>query len=187
MKDKLSPTFWRTCRVLTEEHRIACLAAVIEHPGATVDDLAKQNNYSQPVTSVFLRALQARGLLTPVRVSRFVRYYPIPDPLVDSAAPMLKAMTNAFSDEKLPFDQIRRIMTAFTHPRRIKITAILNSCPMDAMTLSAATGISMPAMNRHLDKLSRRGFAVEDPSGKWHIACPESALAHAVLKLVVDE
>lgn len=185
--NSLNPTFWRTFRVLSEKNRLACLLCVIQNPGVTVNDVADSTGAKQSATSVMLRALQSRGLLSPRRVGKFVHYFPVADPQVPSAAPLLLAMSEALLVNNLPASEIRRIMTAFTHPRRIQIAHLLTISPMTDTSLSACTEISWPAVKRHLNKLQRRGFASCDESQKWHLICPDSSLARAVMKQVVSE
>ena len=184
---ELNPTLWRTFRTLTEKNRLSCLLFVIEHPGAIVKDVADSTGLMQHATSLMLRSLQSRGLLSTQRAGKFIHYFPIPDDQVPTAYPLLHAMSEALVDQKLQAPEIRRIMTAFTHPRRIEIARVLEISPMSDIALSACTRISLPAVKRHLDKLRRHGFASCDESQKWHILCPDSPLARAVMKQVVGE
>ena len=165
----LAPTLWRTCRVLANPLRLACLRAVIDQPGSTVEQVARQANVALPVASLYLRHLQARGLIRPERVSRWVRYTAAADEAVAHAGPVLAAIGPALLQSRRPYAALLQILTAFTHPRRL---AILRAMP-EAETVSFAalrrdTGISVPALCRHLKKLERHGMIAAAPEGWRH-------------------
>jgi len=73
---------------------------VLLHPGETVGDVAVAAGLPQDQASLCLRDLQARGLIHASRESRWVHYFPSPDPLVASATPILAAVSNALLKEQ---------------------------------------------------------------------------------------
>src|SRR6266478_9641531 len=68
------PTLWRTCRVLANRKRLQILALLSRQPNQTVSTVARQMRLSLPAASQYLRALEARGLLTCRRVELRVEY-----------------------------------------------------------------------------------------------------------------
>jgi DNA-binding MarR family transcriptional regulator len=70
----LQPALWRTCRVLANRTRLHMRGCLLQHPGQTVSAVADQLKLSLPVASQYLRALEARGLLTVRGVSRRLKY-----------------------------------------------------------------------------------------------------------------
>jgi len=70
------PTLWRTCRVLANRTRLRIFRRLAQQPGQTVSDVARRLRLSLPVTSQYLRALEARGLLSARRVGLRVTYRP---------------------------------------------------------------------------------------------------------------
>ncbi len=151
------PTIWRTCRVLANAKRLLCLKAVLEQPGRTVGDIAACVRISENQASEHLRALQARGLIQASRESRWVHYFPLPDPLVASARPLLAAMTRVLLVEGKTEKEIICTLTAFTHPRRLAILRYLQKTNRaSADNLTASTQVSLPALSRHLGKLAAR-------------------------------
>lgn len=153
------PTLWRTCRVLANERRLMCLRVVIDCPGTAVAEIAKAVGVAAPTASVELRALQARGLIAAHRVSRWVRYYPEPDPSVPSAGPVLRALARAFKTGE-PLETVMKQVTAFTHPRRLLVVQRLQcKSPLDILCLAAQCKMSVPAAFRHVRKLVTRGIA----------------------------
>lgn len=181
MNVSLTPTLWRTCRVLANPLRLACLHAVCDGREQTVSELARRARLSPTVASLYLRQLQARGLIRSVRVGRWVRYSAVADPAVAHAAGVLTAMKRALRRSHPPYRWLFRTLTGFTHPRRL---VILRALP-DGKTVSFewlhdVTGIPVPALSRHLDKLRRHGLARRTPSG-WRLTPSLSRLAQALI------
>lgn len=157
--EKLHPTLWRTCRMLSGQTRLALLRQVIDSPEQTVSALAGQLHISLPRASQELRRLQSRGLIQANRNGMNVQYRPVPDRLVSTAAPLLQAMQATFrrfsaSDD----DQTARIATGFSHLRRLAIVRLLLIGPMDTQALEKLAGMSRDALNRHLLKLQAAGL-----------------------------
>jgi DNA-binding transcriptional ArsR family regulator len=86
-----------------------------------------------------------------------------PDRAVRHAAAVLSAVTQALK-RGVPDSDIRRAMTAFTHPRRIAIVQALHARPASAENLCAVCRVSRPAVHRHLRKLMRRDMVEETDS-----------------------
>lgn len=184
--EELQPTLWRTCRVLASPRRLSCLMQVFESPGSTVKLVAAQTGLPPDQTSLCLRALQARGLIHASRQSRWVHYHPVPDQSVALAQPLLAAMRRALIDERLNCSAIVKTLTAFTHPRRLRILRQLHlDAQQTAAVLSQETDVSPQALWRHLDKLRRRGLAALTPDGYWRMTDTFPPLAKALLDLVV--
>jgi len=181
----LHPTLWRTCRILANQRRLDCLRAVLTNPGSTVEDVASIANIPESQASLCLRALQARGLIHPQRLSRWVKYTPIPDESVPIAAPVLEAMRRSLLVNKLGNQEIMHTLTAFTHPRRLVILRAIHrsGTPQSTGSLSTLTKISIPALLRHLTKLEQR-YLVLKTNGCWHLAQTPSALAQAMCTLI---
>jgi len=180
----LQPTLWRTCRILANGRRLACLNAVVLHPGESVGEIAARVRMPQDQASLCLRALQARGLLHACRDGRWVRYFPRPDPLVPTAAPLLAAMTRAVVDEKRTVKHLVHCLTAFTHPRRLDILLCLRqSASLAFSKLLRQSGMSSPALVRHLRKLQARGLIIERRDG-WTLAPAREPLVDVLLRLL---
>jgi len=181
------PTIWRTCRILANPRRLACLKAVLKSPGACVGDLANLARVGEAQTSLALRALQARGLISARRESRWVRYFPEPDPLVPAAAPLLAAFRQAVLRDAEQSKVIMRCLTAFTHPRRLLLLRYLQKKgPLPFESLSKEVRISPPALYRHLKKLENRRL-VRQQDGAWTLCHVREPLATSLLKLVACE
>jgi DNA-binding IclR family transcriptional regulator len=181
------PTLWRTCRVLANPQRLACLKEVLLTPDATVEEIAASVAIPHNKASMGLRALQARGLISVRRQSRWVHYLPEPDLIVPSAAPVLAALRHALVTAPLKEAEILTTLTAFTHPRRLSVLRRLsqNRTPQIEEVLAVATHISPPALWRHLKNLDARGLASRTDDG-WMLSPKPSRLAHALLALLAD-
>lgn len=180
------PTVWRTCRVLANLRRLACLKAVLRNPGECVGTLAASARVGETYASLALRNLQARGLIAARRESRWVRYFPEPDPLVPAAAPILEGIREALLDEQLPAKEVAQILTAFTHPRRLALLRDLTHAGPTAFdALARSCGISPPALYRHLKKLERRSL-VRAEQDVWSLARRPVPLAAVLLRLIAE-
>ena len=188
MNNTYHPTLWRTCRVLAHPQRLACLKEVVLNPNATVEEIAAATALPHCKASPHLRALQARGLISVRRHSRWAHYLPQPDPLVPSAAPVLAAMKDVLVTAPRRTEEILATMTAFTHSRRLSILRqlLLLANPQSEKTLSTATRISPLALWRHLKNLESRQLAVRSDAG-WRLSPKPSRLARALLALLKRE
>ena len=177
----LIPTMWRTCRVLANAQRLRCLQAVLQKPGCFVSQLAQAVQMPVPVVCQYLRDLQARGLISVERRSRWTFYGDRPDPSVGHAAPILAAMRTILMDNELIDEQTLDTLQGFTHPRRIALLRTLaRSEPQGVRALRKTTGISEPALLRHLRKLEQSGL-VKRQEEKWTMQSNLSVLAQRLL------
>ena len=155
------PTLWRTCRVLANRKRLQILALLIQQPNQTVSAVAKRMSLSMPAASQYLRALEARGLLTCRRVGRRVQYRPSPGTGEGAAEEIVKALRVAFRQRVRPIEAIFKLATGFTHPRRIEVFRAVTNRGDSLANLQAATNMPARALSRHLAKLEARGFVKE--------------------------
>ncbi|MGI5869231.1 MAG: ArsR family transcriptional regulator [Kiritimatiellia bacterium] len=185
-EEHLSPTLWRTCRVLANPNRLRCLKAVLKTPGLTVEDVAASVRLSESKTSLALRALQSRGILSSRRRSRWVHYYPETDPAVGTAEPFLDAARHALIDNKMSEEDFKCAMQAYTHPRRIAIVqALAHAENLQPEDLSVMLDISPEALARHLRKLQTLGVVAITEKG-CKLEKPGSSLAKALLRIVLS-
>jgi DNA-binding transcriptional ArsR family regulator len=156
----LQPTLWRTCRVLANRARLRILGILMQHPGQTVSQVARRLEMALPVTSQYLRALEARGLLTVHRSGLRVMYRIADTTPQGSAHRLTAALRLVFERESTPVESLFKVATAFTHPRRIEVFRTLKQEARTFEQLQTATGISVRALVRHVNKLEARGFVV---------------------------
>jgi DNA-binding transcriptional ArsR family regulator len=156
----LQPTLWRTCRVLANRTRLQMLGLLLRRPNQTVSAVALQLKVSLPVASQYLRALEARGLLTVGRVGRRVKYRISAAPSGEAPQELIETLRQAFQRDSAPVETLFKLATAFTQPRRIEIVRALKQEPQSRGQLKAVTGMSARALARHLRKLEARGFVV---------------------------
>lgn len=178
------PTLWRTCRVLANVKRLACLRSVLTAPDSPVGEIARATRLSLSHASLHLRAIQARGLIRARRESRWVRYVPLPDPLVKGSEPILDALRPALLSRRQADLSLVNTLTGFTHPRRLVVLRLLRDRgPLYTEDLRALAKISQPALWRHMRKLRQRAL-VTYHDDKWFLAKTRSTLAQALLKLL---
>ena len=156
----LTPTLWRTCRVLAGETRLRLLRQVVKHPGQTVTGLADAVDIKLSRASQELRRLQSRGLIQAERNRNTVKYFPVSDPLVATAKPLLDSMKAAFARPHPASDALAiGIATALSHPRRIAILTELRKGPRHFDELKAAVHVPAVSLHRHLRLLQRLDLA----------------------------
>ena len=145
--------------MLANGTRLRILGLLVRHSPQTVSAVAARLQLPMPVASQCLRSLEARGLLTLRRVKLHVHYRLNNNPTGD-ARDLVTALRSAFRSEPSPENLIFKLSTAFTHPRRVEIFRLLQTRPRAPAQIRIATGISGPALVRHLEKLKARGFVV---------------------------
>ena len=178
----LQPTLWRTCRVLANRTRLQMLGLLFRQPDQTVSAVAMQLKLSLPVASQYLRALEARGLLSVSRMGRRVRYRINKAPSGVAARELILALQRTFQVEANPVDRLFKLVTAFTQPRRIEIFRALKEKPQDARQLKMLSGMSARALARHLRKLESRGF-VGFGLGRYSVRDPTEGFGRALVRL----
>ncbi|NCA81729.1 MAG: ArsR family transcriptional regulator [Opitutae bacterium] len=179
----LTPTLWRTSRVLAGPTRLDLLRRILAGAGPGVSEFAAAAGLSEPRASQELRRLQARGLVQMVREGRHVTYRPVPDAKVPSAKPLLAAAKAALA--KRPDEETIRVAQAFGHDRRLRIVRELMNGPRPARELAAAAGIPEMALFRHLRPLKEGGVARRTKNG-WELAPNSHPLAKAMKALLED-
>ena len=180
----LKPTIWRTARALANDKRLNLLRLVAKSEGKVdVTRLAKEAKLPKPIASNYLRALNARGLISVVRVKAFVYYGTESDRSLPTAIAIQKAFARLFAQPSLPKNWTRRLIPLFkgyAHPRREKIVKILHeSQPISSEQLSRVSDIPKPSLLRHLYTLTSGGIVEQDDQRRFILAEPQDALAAA--------
>ena len=180
----LSPTLWRTCRMLAGATRLALLRRIVQCPGQSVTELAASEKIDLARASQELRRLQARGIVSVEREGRYVRYYPEADPLVSSAKPILRALQEACAKWSPTSDETTaRLAQGLAHTRRIAVVQALRDGPRPFGNLQAAVQFPGQTLWHHLRILEAGGWA-ERERGRWKLARNGHPLAACLLKLI---
>jgi len=179
---KLRPSLWRTCRVLACETRLKMLRLLFERGELYVSEMADLTGISAHNASTQLRALNARGLITPRRENQRVIYRAEANEELDAAPLLLEAVRDAFA-KKTPAKTIFHSCTAFTHERRIELVRLLSNGPKSFGSLMKETGMSSAALWNHLGKLSDRGFVTERDQ-RYHLRRVRDPLRRTLLNAV---
>lgn len=182
----LNPTFWRTCRAIANRTRLRILREIILNEGLTVSSVAGILGLSVSHASQALRLLNSRGLLKANRSGPHVVYRFSPNETIPEAIRLSRALRGPLGNRADQVDDVFRVATAFTHPRRIQILSVLSTAsePVPTENFRVETGISLPALSRHLKKLKERGFA-SSREGRWSLAIIEASLASQMLEIAM--
>lgn len=179
----LSPTLWRTCRVLNGRVRLDLLSGVINEPGQNVSQLADRVGIGVSDASQELRRLQSRGLLKRSCAGRSVIYLPVPDPLVPTAAPLLKTLQSILAKPQVDLGEIAKIAKGPACERRIAMLRILAQGPRTTARLAEETRINPDTLKQHLGTLQKSGWV--EKQGRTFIQSRATHPLHAaLLKLI---
>src|SRR6185436_15696752 len=187
MGQRLQPTVWRTCRVLANSRRLKLFLLLVREPGLTVSAAATRVRVSLPLASLYLRALEARGVLVSKRAQRWVKYQVSEEN--SAVAPLVLALRASARHNDHFVDSTFKLVTAFTHPRRVDVFRAVVSRPHTTAELRVATGIPRRALSRHLEKLTRRGFVLyrRGRPGTYLAKNHPTAIGRALAKLVTSD
>ena len=186
MENSLNPTLWRTARALANRDRLNLLRLVAMAKGEKgVCDLAEEAGLPVPTASIYLRALNARGLISVSRAGSYVFYGTDSDRSLPVAIRIQKSFARLFSLKKLPADWADRllpVLRAYSHVRRETLVRVLwKSQPVHYDEFRKRTGLGRTSFLRHLGILKSAGIVVQDAHGLYLLAKPENSLAAAFL------
>jgi DNA-binding transcriptional ArsR family regulator len=169
--------------VIACKTRLNLLWLLFENEGLCVLDLAQRAGISEKTASSQLRALNARGLITPYRQGLKVFYHPEVNTEVEHAETLLNGLRDCCIHQ-MPFDTVMRQATAFTHARRIQLVQALKGTPSTFGDLQKKSGIPVPSLSHHLAKLEARGF-IKRIYGTYRLNTPGNSFGRVLLQIVV--
>ena len=186
MGTELKPTLWRTARALANRDRLNLLRLVAISKGEKgVAELAAEAGLPVPTASLYLRALNARGLISVVRSGPYVYYGTGSDRSLPVAISIQKAFRKLFALKGLPADWTDRLLPllrAYSNPRREAIVRIIAMRqPLRYVELHMRSGICETSFLRHLGVLTAAGIVTLDPNGSYSLAKPRNSLAAVFL------
>ena len=150
-----------------------------------VAELAAEAGLPVPTASLYLRALNARGLISVVRSGPYVYYGTGSDRSLPVAISIQKAFRKLFALKELPADWTDRLLPllrAYSNPRREAIVRIIAMRqPLRYVELHMRSGICETSFLRHLGVLTAAGIVTLDPKGSYSLAKPRNSLAAAFL------
>lgn len=172
--------FWAFCRTLASQTRLCLLFEIIRHAPLSVAQLATQTAMQTANASMQLKELHTYGLIAPYRRKQSV-YYAIRN-LPPELYPrlLLPALVNAANSNTAPAEVIH-LTTAFTHQRRVEIVRLLTKGTQTTNELLDCSNMKRSALSRHLSKLKRRGFVLQNNNG-YRLIHQKKKLGAALLK-----
>ena len=182
----LRPTLWRTCRILANRSRLRALALLLRHSPLTVTEVARQLDMTLSFASQSLRALEARGMLKVKRRGRSVEYAPVPEPK-GFARDLLPALQVELTGDDHSVRTVFRILTAFTHPKRILLYQAIPSAGIRFEDLARRLPFDRQSLRRHLRKLLTRHLLIQTSDGFIRPAFPVGALPLALARAVAAD
>lgn len=192
MKTELRPTVWRTVRVLANVFRLRFLRAVFEAKGTkNVSDLAKEIGISVSAASIYLRALNARGLVNVQRKGVNVLYGDGKNRSLPEAQLLQRAFAIMFAESKNTEDWAQNLvamLSAYSHPLRIKMVAeLLHRKPVGFMELVERVEAPKATVYRHVSKLLKAAILGVDEDGRYVLNAPLDSVESALRRLAAKE
>ena len=188
---ELRPTVWRTVRALLNEGRLRLLRTIwLSNGRKTVSDLAREVGLSVSTTSTYLRALNARGIISVSRSGSYVRYSNGKDRSLPEAQAIQAALGRMFLRTALPEDWAKILiqkLRAYSHPRRIAvIQCIAKKNPIGFVEISKSAGIPQMSLFRHLCVLRSAGLIAECETG-YSLAAVDNDVESVLRKIVLSK
>jgi len=175
---------WNLCRLIACESRLGLLWVLFADGELCVSDVQVLNGMSQPNASSQLKAMYAQGLISFRREKMNVIYRAEPVFPDSMAARLLEALRACYV-RAVPFSEVIRQATAFSHGRRIELVRAVGKRGGSYDLLLEKTGMSRTALFRHLDKLERREV-VRCDAGIYKLCRPDGDLAKVLMELAVS-
>jgi DNA-binding MarR family transcriptional regulator len=182
---KSFPSLWNLCRVVASVPRLGLLHLLVENGELCVSEVQSRSGMSRTNASNQLKTLCAYGMISFRRKDMNVIYRAEPVFPDSVAAHLLEAIKACFLQE-IPFSEIVRFATGFSHGRRIEVTRAIGNTGGHFEMLQKKTGMSRSALFRHLDKLERRGF-ISHETDVYNMGFPENVFAKALLGAVLSD
>jgi DNA-binding transcriptional ArsR family regulator len=181
MKNELNPTLWRTARALANADRLNLMRLVANSKGAKgVSELALEAKLSIPIASIYLRALNARGLISVIRSGSFVYYGTGSDRSLPIAVAIQGAFRRLFAKKKLPSDWqniLLPILNAYSNQRReLMVRILFEHSGISFLEFHKRSGLCETSFLRHLRILVNAGVVSLDSNGLYSLAKPRNSL-----------
>ena len=176
---------WRTARALANADRLKLMRLVSNANGAKgVSEIAAEAGLPVPTASIYLRILNARGLISVVRLGRYVYYGTGSDRSLPVAIAIQKSFRSLFAHKRLPgnwTDILMPTLRAYSSPRREAIMRILLEHPKICYSeLLVRSGMCEMTFLRHLGILATAGMVVCDSTKSYSLAKPRNSLESAL-------
>ncbi len=120
------------------------------------------------------------------RRGRSVEYWPAVEPK-GFARDLLPAFRKELTEDERSVRDAFRILTAFTHPRRILLYQAVPSAGIRFEELARRVPFDRQSLRRHLRKLLARQLLIQTAEGRILTACPPAALSVALARAVAAD
>lgn len=190
---ELRPTLWRTVRAVLNEQRLRLLRDVFVHDGEFyVRQVARRAGLDDPIASIYLRQMNARGLLG-VRRDRIKVYYNTePDRSLPEAVAIQSVLRSCVSGPQKKGWELRlmTVLRGFSHFNRLAILLRLAQGPASYAQLCDAMGICVKSFYHHMHYLRCAGLvdtAFVDGAAVFVLVRPEHPVSVCLLKLLLSD
>lgn len=192
-EQKLRPTLWRTVRAVMNEQRLRLLRMVFAHNGEfCVRQIARRMGLDEPIASIYLRQMNARGLLGVRRDRIKVFYNTEPDRSLPEAIAFQAALRTSVSGRQAKGWELKlmTVLRGFSHFNRLAILLRLEKGPATYAELMDSMGICVKGFYHHLHYLRCAGLITTVCRGRdrmFMLVRPEHPVATCLMKLLLSE
>lgn len=189
----LRPTLWRTVRAVLNEQRLRLLRDVFAHDGEfCVRQIAKRAGLDDPIASIYLRQMNARGLLGVRRDRIKVFYNTEADRSLPEALAFQSALRKCVSGPQTRGWELKlmTVLRGFSHFNRLAILRRLAEGPAKYDELFDAIGVCVKNVYHHLHYLRSANLVTTDCKGGERVFVlvkPEHPIACCLLNLLLSD
>lgn len=189
----LRPTLWRTVRAVLNEQRLRLLRDVFAHDGEfCVRQIAKRAGLDDPIASIYLRQMNARGLLGVRRDRIKVFYNTEADRSLPEALKFQSALRKCISGPLAKGWELKlmTVLRGFSHFNRLAILRRLAEGPARYDELFEAMGVCVKSVYHHLHYLRCANLVTtvyEDGERVFVLLKPEHPIACCLLELLLSD
>lgn len=189
----LRPTLWRTVRAVMNEQRLRLLRDVFAHDGEfCVRQIAVRAGIDDPIASIYLRQMNARGLLGVRRDRIKVFYNTEPDRSLPEAVSLQAALRKCISGRQTKGWELKlmTVLRGFSHFNRLAVLLRLAQGPARYDELVDAMGVCVKSFYHHLHYLRCADLVTTDSIGGERVFVlvqPSHPVAVCLMKLLLSD
>lgn len=189
----LRPTLWRTVRAVMNEHRLRLLRDVFAHDGEfCIRQIAGRAGLDEPIASIYLRQMNARGLLGVRRDRIKVFYNTEPDRSLPESVSFQAALRKCISGRQTKGWELKlmTVLRGFSHFNRLAVLLRLAQGPARYDELVDAMGVCVKSFYHHLHYLRCADLVTTDSIGRERVFVlvqPSHPVAVCLMKLLLSD
>lgn len=191
--EKLRPTLWRTVRAILNPIRLDMLKVAYDCEGTLcVRQIARLFRVKDAIASIYLRQMNARGLLGCRREEIKVYYTVSTDRSLPEAIKLQAALKDFFRDKSLGDWEIDlvTVLKGFSHFNRLAAILRLLEGPATKEDLRKAMGVTVKSFDHHLHLLNSARlleWTLEKRPRLYRLLPPRHPISKVLLEILKEQ